>query len=206
MKVPPALYSIFEKHLPTAAIPYCMLLWQENPFHFHVKAPRSTKLGDFRFRRDQKTQTITINSDLNPFQFLLTYIHEVSHHLTFASFGTDHSPHGTEWKKTFQRLMEPLLNERVFPRDILVPLKRHMKNPTASSARDLFLTKEMSKYDLTSNLTTEKFLADLPTGQDFLLKGRRFTKKETRRTRVLCEEVATGRKFLVSTLAKVTPA
>ncbi len=206
MKVPLALVSIFQKHLPEASITYCISLWQSNPFHFHVKAPRSTKLGDFRFRRDQKTQTITINSDLNSFQFLLTYIHEVAHHFTFAAYGPDHSPHGPEWKKTFQRLMEPLLNEQVFPRDILVPLKMHMKNPAASSARDLFLTKEMSKYDLLANGSAEKFLADLPSGQDFLLKGRRFTKKETRRTRVLCEEVATGRKFLVSTLAKVTPA
>ncbi len=81
-----------------------------------------------------------------------------------------------------------------------------MKNPAASSARDLFLNKEMSKYDLNSTMTAEKFLADLPSGRDFLLKGRRFTKKETRRTRVLCEEVATGKKYLVSSLAKITPA
>lgn len=205
MKVPPELLSIFQKHLPAASVSYCISLWQKNPFHFHVKAPRSTKLGDFRFRRDQEIQTITINSDLNPFQFLLTYIHEVAHHLTFATYGPDHSPHGYEWKRTFQHLMDPMLNEQVFPRDILVPLKRYMKNPAASSARDLFLTKEMSKYDLSESTSAEKFLADLPTGQNFLLKGRRFTKKATRRTRVLCEEVASGRKFLVSTLAKVIP-
>lgn len=205
MKVPPALISIFTKHLPPASVSYCALLWEEIPFHFHVKAPRTSKLGDFRYRKDQKIQTITLNSDLNPYQFLLTYIHEVAHLRTFEKYGLSHSPHGKEWKKEFQQLLAPILVDSIFPRDILVPLRLHIKNPSASSAKDLFLMKEMSKYDLNVKNSAEKFLADLPSGQSFILQGRRFTKRETRRTRVMCEEVSTGKKFLVSKLAKVTP-
>lgn len=199
------LLKIFERHLPSPAIPYCLHLWKEIPFHFYVKKPRQSKLGDFRFRRDQKIQTITLNTDLNPFQFLITYIHEVAHLRVFEQLGPRHAPHGTEWKKTFQVLFAPLLNEHVFPRDILLPLRRHMQNPSASSARDLFLMKELSKYDRKEVSSFEKFLSDLPKGQDFVLQGRKFKKGETRRTRVLCEEVETGKKFLVSTLAKVKP-
>lgn len=200
------LQEIFKKHLPGAAISYCLELWTKASFSFKVQKPRSSKLGDFRYRKDRKIQTITINSDLNPYQFLLTYIHEVAHLHTFLKLGSDHSPHGIEWKNTFQNLMTPLLNDAVFPKDILIPLRHHMRNPSASSSRDLFLMKEMSKYDILNGFKSEQiFLSDLLPGKEFLLSGRKFKKGVTRRTRILCEEVDSGKKFLVSRLAKVQP-
>lgn len=206
MNPPDQLKKIFESHIPAASIPYCIELWQKAPFSFKVQKPRTSKLGDFRYRNDRKIQTITINSDLNPFQFLLTYIHEVAHLHTFEKFGSSLSPHGNEWKKEFQNLMWPLLNNSVFPNDILIPLRHHMKSPAASSSRDLFLVKEMSKYDSQiESISDQIFLSDLLPGKEFLLSGRKFKKGETRRTRVLCEEVDSGRKFLVSRLAKVKP-
>jgi hypothetical protein len=201
------LRVIFEKHLPAPAVPYCLELWERIPFSFKVQSPRSSKLGDFRYRKDRKIQTITINSDLNPYQFLLTYVHEVAHLHAFEKFGIAHSPHGMEWKREFQGLMAPILNDTIFPKDLLIPLRHHMSNPSASSARDLFLMKEMSKYDQPSDKSeNEIFLSDLTPGRQFILSGRRFQKGETRRTRVLCEEVGSGRKYLVSRLAKVKPA
>ena len=198
------LKEILEIHLPKSALSYCIALWTETPFSFSVKKPRASKLGDFRYRKDQKIQTITINADLNPYQFLLTYIHEVSHLRTFQKFGIHHSPHGKEWKKSFQDLMLPLLSDSVFPKDILIPLKRHMRNPAASSSRDLFLMKEMSKYDAYANQSAPYFLSDLAPGSIFQVAGRKFKKGETRRTRVLCEEINSGKKYLISRLAKVT--
>jgi hypothetical protein len=198
-----ALQKIFESHLPQSSIPYCLKIWNETPFLFHVKKPRSSKLGDFKYVKGQTFQTITINSDLNPYQFLLTYIHEVAHLRAFEKFGFKHSPHGQEWKSTFQELMLPVLNETVFPRDLLIPLKLHMRNPSASSARDLFLMKEMSKYDLNPGIIEDTFLSDLAPGSIFLVSGRKFKKGETRRTRVLCEEITSGKKYLISRLAKV---
>jgi hypothetical protein len=197
------LEKIFESHLPPSSISYCLKLWTEAPFSFQVKRPRSSKLGDFRYVKGQSIQTITINSDLNPFQFLLTYIHEVAHLRAFEKFGVKHSPHGQEWKKTFQELISPVLNETVFPKDLLIPLKLHMRNPSASSARDLFLMKEMSKYDKNPGFIKDTFLSDLAPGSIFLVSGREFKKGETKRTRVLCEEISSGKKFLISRLAKV---
>jgi hypothetical protein len=200
------LSQIFDTHLPPAAVPYCLELWHKIPFSFKVQKPRTSKLGDFRYRKDRKIQTITINSDLNRFQFLLTFIHEVAHLHSFEEFGPAHAPHGPEWKRKFQVLLTPVLHDSVFPKDILIPLRQHMKNPSASSSRDLFLMKEMSKYDYPSDQTSEHiFLSDLLPGKEFLLSGRKFKKGITRRTRILCEEVDTGRKYLVSRLAKVKP-
>lgn len=205
MNSPQNLQLILETHLPSLAVSYCMKLWQETPFAFHVKRPRNSKLGDFRYRKGQKYQTITINSDLNPFQFLLTFIHEVAHLRTFEKLGVHHSPHGTEWKAMFQALMEPVLYESVFPKDILIPLKLHMRNPSASSAKDLFLMKEISKYDHFEKKKDSIFLSDIRQGIEFELAGRCFKKLETRRTRVLCEETSTGKRYLIALMAKVKP-
>lgn len=197
------LIRLFNRHLPESAVPYCLQLWEETPFLFFVKSPRNTKLGDFRYRKDRTLQTITLNVDLNPYQFLLTLIHEVAHLRAFAQFGTTHLPHGPQWKALFKSLLDPLLQEPLFPRDLLVPLRLHMRNPAASSTRDLFLMKEMSKYDTAQEENQLLFLSDLGPGADFELAGRKFKKGETRRTRILCEELTTGKKFLVSRLAKV---
>ncbi|MFC3416946.1 SprT-like domain-containing protein [Algoriphagus hitonicola] len=199
------LRLIFSKHLPQNSIPYCLDLWIKNGFNFTVTPTRKTKLGDFRWRRDSSRQTITINGTLNPYQFLITYIHEVAHLHTYLHYGVETAPHGKEWKITFQKLMSPLLKVEIFPKDILIPLSRHMRNPKASSAGDLFLNKELSKYDLNHHVSEEVFLADLKPGLQFELQGRKFKKKETRRTRVLCEEIPSGKKFLISQLAKIKP-
>jgi hypothetical protein len=63
--------------------------------------------------------------------------------------------------------------------------------------------KEMSKYDESAPHRTTFFLADLAPQTNFELAGRKFRKGETRRTRILCEELATGKKYLVSRLARV---
>ncbi len=197
------LSQIFENHLPQPAIHYCLTLWEKEPFKFQVTKSRKSKLGDFRYRRDHPIQTITINSDLNPYQFLLTLVHEIAHLHAFKQFGINLNPHGIEWKKKFAELMNPLLSDRVLPIDLLIPLRKHMRNPKASSSGDLFLMKEMSKYDTHRSNVTRLFLSDLKPGNKFLLEGREFEKGETRRTRVLCLEVNSGKKFLIAQLAKV---
>ncbi|MDR7132064.1 hypothetical protein J2X69_004430 [Algoriphagus sp. 4150] len=197
------LKEILAQKIPAAAVSYAVKLWEKEPFSFKTTATRKSKLGDFRYRRDRQVQTITINADLNPYQFLLTYIHEVAHLHAFVRFGIEIPPHGAEWKSTFQQLMLPILSAEFFPIDLLIPLRRHMKNPKASSAADLFLMKEMSKYDDRSVNPEIIFLSDVKPGNRFLLSGREFEKGETRRTRVLCLEVNSGKKYLIAQLAKV---
>ena len=197
------LAQILSQRIPPLAVSYAIQLWEKEPFSFKTTATRKTKLGDFRYSRDRKIQTITINVDLNPYQFLLTYIHEVAHLHAFLRFGITISPHGAEWKSTFKQLMTPLLSSEFFPTDLLIPLRKHMKNPKASSAADLFLMKEMSKYDDKSHNAEIIFLSDVKPGNRFLLSGREFEKGETRRTRVLCKEVKSGKKYLIAQLAKV---
>jgi len=197
------LKEILAQKLPESAIRYAIELYEKEPFAFKTTAARKSKLGDFRYRRDRQIQTITINADLNPYQFLLTYIHEVAHLHAFVRFGIEIAPHGTEWKSTFRQLMIPILSTEFFPVDLLIPLRKHMKMPKASSSTDLFLVKEMSKYDDRNINQEATFLSDIKPGNRFLLSGREFEKGETRRTRVLCQEVKSGKKYLIAQLAKV---
>lgn len=192
----------FKKYLPAGAVEYCFSLWQEKPFNFYITKGRLTKLGDFRYRKDRKLQTISINHDLNPYQFLITFVHEVAHYRAFENHGFNIKPHGAEWKMTFRKLMIPLLNDKVFPKEIQVALSRHLKNPKASTGADLFLSKTVKAFD--NNIQSGKvFLADLAKGEVFELQGRKFQKDHTKRTRVLCEEVQTGKKYLISAHAEV---
>ena len=77
-----------------------------------------------------------------------------------------------------------------------------MENPKASSSSDLWLMKEMDKYNpVVSSEGT--YLADLPLGGLFKLSGRVFLKDSVKRTRALCIELETNKKFYVNLMARV---
>lgn len=193
--------------VPDKALTYCFSLWEKEPFIFEITKSRRSKLGDFRYKRGGDIQKITINNDLNQYQFLITYIHEVAHHRVFSQYkdriGKGLLPHGIEWKQNFKFLMAPMLQEGVFPNDILIPLRRYMNNPKASTGSDLFLMKELRKYDKNTCIYEEPVLGDLSINAHFLLRKRQFKKLRTQRTRVLCQELATGRNYLISAHAVV---
>lgn len=197
------IFALLKDRVPENALQYCWDLWKEDPFHFVISRSRASKLGDFSYRADRKIQQITINQDLNPYQFLITYLHEIAHYRAFKKYGPNIKPHGIEWKIAFQQLMSPVLSDLVFPKDVLLPLKRYLINPKASTGADLFLSREVRKYDLHRDSRMVTYLSDIKMGEHFTLKGRRFQKESTRRTRILCLEVKTGRKFLISSNAEV---
>jgi len=99
--------------------------------------------------------------------------------------------------------MSPMLSDLVFPKDILLPLKRYLVNPKASTGADIFLSREVRKYDLPEDDRRITYLSDIKLGQQFTLRGRRFQKESIRRTRILCLEIKTGKKYLISGNAEV---
>ncbi len=184
--------TILQTHVPSTAVPYCIELWNNNPFEFRLRKTRVTKIGDFTFRRGQ-TPRITINRELHSYLFLLTYIHEVAHLVVHQT--RTRSAHGAEWKSTFQQLLEPLLNEQFFPNDLLSELRRHMIDPMATTFSDPALSKVLRTYEPPS--TTKTLLSDIPEGSIFEIRGRWFKKGMKRRTRVLCQEMNSRKKYLV---------
>lgn len=198
--------EILTEKLPANSVDYAFNLWLDRPFSFKVARTRSTCLGNYTFRNNQ--HKITVNHDLNPYQFLITYVHEVAHQHVFIKFMQGKRkrvlPHGKEWKNAFAELMNPLLNEEVFPNEILRLLQTHMANPPASTVRDVSLLKALQSFD-NKPVTKENglYLDDLKQGDSFIFKGRTFTKLEIRRTRVLCLEKKSNRKFTIPKIATV---
>lgn len=151
-------------------------------------------MGDFTCRSGQSPQ-ITVNIDLHPLLFLMTYVHEVAHLRVHRSWGYKAEAHGTEWKETFQRLMAPLLTDEIFPEPLLAGLRKHMTSPKASSFSDAELTQLFRAID--ERERNAVLLSQIPEGSIFHLHGRWFKKGKLRRTRVLCREVKTKRQYLV---------
>ena len=197
------LHTLLEKHLPPPALSYCFQLWQQYPFEFKVRKKRITKVGDFTCRPG-KSPRITVNYDSHPYLFLMTYVHEVAHLVVHQQHGWKPEAHGREWKHTFQQLMSPLMNEEVFPRDLLKVLHKHMAHPKASSFSDSVLTQALRQYD--ERQKTVVLLSEIPEGSTFGLHGRWFKKGPLKRTRVLCHELKTRRNFLVPADAPVESA
>lgn len=194
--------ELIRKYVPENSINYCVDKWDERPFSFKVTRQRTSKIGDYRYNKKTRNHEITVNGNLNRYAFLITFLHEVAHLKQYQEYGNNRPPHGIVWKKIFQELMGPVLNENIFPFDILPQLKKHMKNPKASSQSDAKLSRLLRQYDPElENMDT--YLEDLSEGEAFHLNGRLYTKLKKRRTRSLCKDNRTGRKYLVSELALV---
>ena len=196
--------ELLKRYFPEAAVGRVGEMFTQRRFKLHFKRPRSSKRGDFRPPRTPKSIcSITLNLDLNPYQMLITYVHEVAHYDVFQYYGSRRvQPHGPEWQTSFATLLQPFLTETVFPNDVLAALKRHLHHIKASSTADLNLQRVLQRYDpVPENATT---LESLPNGARFVLRNRLvFQKGEKQRTRYKCYCESNGRWYFVSALATV---
>lgn len=189
------IHLILQQHIPAAALAYSHALWKNNPFELKITRTRQSKVGDFTSRKGVKYQRITLNHDLNPYLFLLTYIHEVAHLHVFLLHSDRLDPHGDVWKGVFKQLMRPLLYESVFPTEILHVLRSHMENPKASSFADGDLTKAFRIFD--KNADKFACLSDIPEGSIFRFQRRFFKKGKLKRTRIVCCEIKSKKNYLI---------
>ncbi|WP_436517367.1 SprT-like domain-containing protein [Ekhidna sp. To15] len=192
--------EVFQKFVPVSSVDYCVKLYQRLGFEFKIKKARQTKLGDYRFNPKSNRHTITVNNDLNPYAFLVTYLHEVGHLVAFKKYGRRIQPHGKEWKQCFKEVSEPMLTNLVFHSSVLDALKRYFKNPKASSCSDPVLYQILKRFDEPSS---KILLKDIKIGKAFIFNNKTYVKLEKKRTRSVCQEVTSGRKYLISDLAEV---
>lgn len=178
-------------------------LFLASPIRFKIVPPRKTKLGDFSVGHGFEKPQITINGDLNPYAFLITTLHEFAHLHTYQQFGNKVNPHGEEWKANFRKLLLPIIDSRLLPKDIEHSLVNSLVSMKASSCTDQKLSRVLKNYDeIKEGIKT---LEQLPKNTIFVLNGREFVKGELRRKRFLCEETISKRMFLINSLAEVKP-
>ncbi len=200
----PEELELLKRFFPEAAVAMAGEIYGQRRFKLHFKRPRSSKLGDFRPPRAKNgICTITLNLDLNPYQMLITYLHEVAHYDVYQQFGSRSvQPHGKEWQNRFASLLLPVMTETIFPEDVLAALRQHLCHIKASSTADPNLQRVLRRYD--KNAETVATVENLPEGARFALKnGLVFRKGEKQRTRYKCLCESNGRWYFVSALAEV---
>jgi len=197
------IHQRISRFVPEKSVDLAFDLWREKPFRFVIAKARNTKLGDFRKKPGEDWAIITVNENLNPYSFLITYVHEVAHHWVFEKYRGRVSPHGKEWKEAFIKLMKPFQTSAIFPEEVLKALNFYMINPKAASLSDMRLAKALKAHDAVN--PEEISLLELSQGQMFKLENRLFEKHETRRTRVRCKEVNSGKYYLVHKMAMIIP-
>jgi SprT protein len=192
-----------KKYLPEEFVPFVVELFFESPLVFKVVKGRKSKLGDFKAGLNGERHRITVNSDLNPWSFLITTLHEFAHLHTFERHGRSVLPHGKEWQNAFRKLVLPVVNSSHLPKDIENALLNAMIRVKASSCSDHELYRVLKRYDQRNS--GKVLLEQLPEQSIFVLEGKSFQKGNLRRKRYVCEELNSRRQYLVHALAEVTP-
>ena len=193
--------NLLSEFIPVAAIEYIESLLRDTPVHVAIKGERKYSQGTFRTKSRRGRYHITVSGNLNPYAFLITFIHEIAHLKAFELHGRKIMPHGIEWKNTFINIMAPLLKNDIFPEDLLEVMQKHFRNPSAASTTDTTLVKALARYD--EPVQNTFFLDELAKGQHFVWDNRVFIKDETIRKRILCYDARTRRRYLFNPVARV---
>ncbi|PQJ71980.1 SprT-like domain-containing protein [Polaribacter butkevichii] len=183
--------SNYQNFVPPKAIPFIEFLINDHNFTLKIVNQRETKHGDFRKLPNGQFQ-ITVNNNLNKYQFLLTLVHEIAHHVTHQKFGRV-QPHGKEWKMIFQHLMLPFLRPEIYPMEMLPYLAKYFKNPKASTDADVDLS-----LALRGNVaeTGKNFIFEIPFGSLFVFKNTIYKRGNKRRTRFECLNMSNNKVYL----------
>ena len=197
--------DVLSKYLPGEAVETCSEWIVSKNIHLKITRERASKYGDYRPMPAGRGHRITVNHDLNPYSFLVTFVHEVAHLETYTKYSHRHDPHGKEWKHEFRQLLQDFINREIFPGDIKNALLKYIQNPAASSCSDHDLLRALKKYDQRSE---EVFhLEDLPENSVFSMYQSNsqlvFKKGHKIRTRFQCLELNSKRIYFVSAIADV---
>ena len=200
------ILKVLAKYLPGNAVEACADWLIRYKVKLKITRSRFSRYGDYTSPTHNSGHVITINHNLNKYFFLLTLIHELAHLLCHEKYRGRNSPHGTEWKNEFIRLLDPVSERKFFPPDLVHAISGYMSNPMASSCSDINLMRALKKYD-EGDRKNIYHLEDLPENSVFCLtdekKKKHYRKGEKLRKRYSCIEVQTGLKYFVSPVAEV---
>ena len=171
--------------------------------HLTVTKARKSVLGDYRHAGMGSNHKISVNGNLNKYEFLITLLHELAHLLCFEQFKNRVEAHGKEWKNIYSALLTEFIQLEIFPSDIQKNLQKTLLNPAATANGETALLLVLRKYNEVK-FEGLSFVANLPEGTLFeSLKGRIFRRGKKRRIRIECVEVATGHVYSFSALTEV---
>ncbi len=197
------IYAVLDRFLPAGTSEYFPELLDGRSVLIKVTPSRKSKFGDYRPLKNKKyLHQITINNDLNPYAFLVTFLHEIAHMYAYEIHGHKVKPHGTEWKDIYANILTPFISRDFLPADIHDSLLDHINGPTASSCSDHKLYQALKKYNPENNVLM--LLEALPVGSHFKWRnGMIFQKAAKVRKRYRCIDTRTKRIWFFHPMAEI---
>jgi hypothetical protein len=195
--------NALKAYLPEGAFEPVLALIHQYKLHLTVTKARKSVLGDYRHPRMGANHKISVNGNLNQYEFLITLLHELGHLLCYEQYKNRVDAHGKEWKYLYGLLLADFIQRDIFPIDIKKSLKKTILNPAATANGETALLLVLRKYDIVKK-EGMAFVAHLPDGALFETeKGKRFQKIKKCRIRIECVELATGHIYSFSGLTEV---
>ena len=189
----------YENHIPEKAVPILNEMIGDYRFTFNLSKPRKSKLGHFKVHMSNELPEISVNSDLNSYSFLITFVHEFAHLVTWKKHGSGVLPHGPEWKNCYSLFLKQFLDGGVFKPELLPKLHNHITNPKSSSCLDSEL------YKALNSSSNKIYISDLNPGDTFRYENkRRFEVIKKLRKRTKCLDLDTNKVYLFQPITGVT--
>lgn len=190
-------------YLPDGAFEPVVSLINQYKVHLTVTKARKSVLGDYRHAFQGANHKISVNGNLNKYEFLITLLHELAHLLCYELHRNRVDAHGKEWKSIYGQLLAQFIQKGIFPDDIKKALSKTLLNPAATANGETKLLLVLRKYN-----TVQKegiaLVANIAEGVLFeSLNGKIFKRGKKRRIRIECVEVATGQVYSFSALTEV---
>ena len=193
--------EILSKYLPSASLEPIIEFIVSNNVQLIITGKRKTKTGDYKPpQRNINFHRITVNYNLNSYEFLITLLHEFAHLLTWNSYKNKVLPHGKEWLENYYKLLNSEQYKEIFPKEISKVFEQIYEHPHITRTE---ISRILKKYDLESNLS---LVEDLEFNICFETEdGRKFKKLEKLKKRYKCYCISDKKYYVFSPLAKVKP-
>jgi len=165
---------------------------------FVIVPERKTHVGLMQYHKLRGDFKISVNNNLTPSYFLYVFLHEYAHLLvTIKKQGKITKPHGKEWQSCFFSLLNQAIERKLFDVVIEKAIQRNFfKKEIYSRKRDFIISNIIFEVE---SQTKKIFLSDLKIGDIFTAnKTLQLKVLEKRRTRYLCQDMNSRRKYLVS--------
>jgi len=169
-----------------------------------IKRERFSKLGDFKPQMRGNPARISINGNLNVYSFLLVFLHEAAHAISYKQFGNTVAPHGKAWKEIFGFLLRDFVNKGCFHHTLIDAINGYSFRVKASGIGCPELQRLLRMFDNGHSSEGKEFLEDIPENSLFMTRtGQKFRKGQKLRTRYRCFSLDKKKIYLFNPLALV---
>lgn len=165
---------------------------------FVIVPERKTHVGLMQYHKLRGDFKISVNNNLTPSYFLYVFLHEYAHLLvTLKNPGRRTKPHGKDWQHCFFNLLLQAIEKKLFNASIEKAIQEHFfRKGIYSRERDFMITNIIFEAE---SQAKRIYLSDLKTGDIFTANKTLLLKVlEKRRTRYLCQDMNSKKKYLVS--------